>query len=138
MSFGGDFYSLSDDQLKSILDAGLDGEAFLGNQLKERPSECFSRGTRVWYELTKLLATENACGTEITDAIPEGGGYSYSPDVRITAEALRHLTTDDLRSRYAMLETELSFEEINSVVDELVQFYSRVANSGNAVIFNIR
>ncbi|WP_144289841.1 DUF1877 family protein [Ideonella sp. A 288] len=137
MSYGGDFYALSDDQLTRILSGQLDGEAFLRNGLPERPADCFTGGEAVWHELTKLLGPENACGVDITDAVPVGGGCSASADVQRTAEALTVLTKDELRHRYAVLDTRESFESLYAVVLGLVSFYRRAGKAGHAVLFNI-
>jgi len=137
MSFGGAFYALTEDQLKRVLSGSLDGEAFLKGRSTEKPAECYSSAEQVWYELTKLLASENGCGAEATEVVPEGGAYSYSPDVRMTAEALTLLTKNELRSRYASLDTSFTFEAVYQAVIGLVSFYRRADRSGHAVLFNI-
>jgi hypothetical protein len=67
MSMGGDFYALSDDQLKRL----LAGELAYADFLSKGPRECLSRFEPLWYELSQVLAEEEGCGREQSQVIPE-------------------------------------------------------------------
>ena len=135
---GGNFYALTDDQLNRILAGSLDGDAFLSGTSAEKPAACFSHGELVWYELTKILAAEDGCGANTTDAVPEGGAYSHSSEVQETSASLETLTEEEIRLRYSGLDTPHSFDEIFKAVVGLSAFYQRTQSAGHAMLFNIR
>ena len=64
MSMGGDFYALSDEQLTRLLEGDLAYADFLYDGPGEHPRECFSQYEHLWYELSQVLADEDACGVE--------------------------------------------------------------------------
>lgn len=137
MSMGGDFYAISDQQLKEMLDGKLDYASFLYNELEEKPRECYSKGETVWFELTQLLSHENACGTENTYDIPEASGYSFSTQVSLIAQALSRLDETELRDRYNNEDIEESFDTIFAVIKDLIEFYQRAAMHNDAVLFRL-
>ncbi len=137
MSMGGDFYALSDDQLTRLLDGSLDYGDFLYDQIEERPRECYAGGEFVWYELTQILAPEDGCGIEQTDAIPEASGYSFSDDVESVAKQLALLDDEEIKRRYGKIETGESFESVLKAVNEVVAFYQRAAANKYAVLFRV-
>jgi hypothetical protein len=91
----------------------------------------------VWYELTQILAPEDGCGIEQTDAIPEASGYSFSDDVESVAKQLALLDDEEIQRRYGNIETGESFESVLKAVNEVVAFYQRAAANKNAVIFRM-
>ena len=137
MSFGGTFYALTDSQLKRLIDGSLDGESFLRGRTLETPTERFSGGEAVWYELTKLLGPEDGCGAVGTEVVPEGGAYSYANDVTRISDRLTMLSKSELQRRYVELETTVQFDEIYAAIVGLLSFYRRSAKAGLAVLFNI-
>jgi hypothetical protein len=137
VSFGGTFYAITDSQLKRLLEKSLDGEAFLRGRTSETPTERFSGGEAVWYELTKLLGPEDGCGAVGTEAVPEGGAYSYSSEVARISDQLTMLGKGELQRRYAELETTFQFDEIYAAIVGLLSFYRRSSKAGLAVLFNI-
>ena len=137
MSMGGDFYALSDDQLQRMLEGSLDYAEFLYGEIEEKPRECYSRGEHLWYELTRLLQNEDACGMEQTDAIPEFSGYSVSGDVASTAKRLTALSEDQIRHRHDDENIEAPIDEVLDIVKGVVEFYARAAANGDAVLFRV-
>ena len=137
MSFGGDFYALSDAQLQNLLDGSLDYAQFLDEQLAEKPRECFSEGEIVWFELTQMLEPEYACGIENTDAIPEMSGYSFADDVASIAQDLAALDEATLRERYDEAGMVPEFADMQRVIQGLTAFYQRAAQNGDAVLFRV-
>lgn len=137
MSMGGDFFSISDEQLQRLLDKTLDYRFFLYEEMEEKPCECYSKGEHIWYELTRLLSDEDACGIEQTDVIPEFSGYSFSEDVHYISRRLEMLSEDEIRNRLENEEIEVSLEEISDVVKGLKEFYQRAASKRNAVLFRV-
>lgn len=138
MSIRGTFYAVTDSQLVRLLEGSLGGDDFLAGCSPEAPAEHFSGGEAVWYELTKLLGSEDGCGVEGTEAIPEGGAYSFSADVQRISGRLSALDREELARRYADLETDFAFDEIHAAILGLVTFYQRSAASKLAMLFNIR
>lgn len=138
MSYGGVFYSLTDDQLQRIIAGSLDGESFLQGSSAEKPADCYSEGELFWYELAKILHTENGCGADITEAVPESGAYSYSEDVQRTADALTRLSKEEVRRRHEQLVTGFSYEAVYKAILGLSFFYKRAQRAGHAMLFNIR
>ena len=138
MSIRGTFYAVTDSQLARVLDGSLDGDDFLAGRSPEAPAERFSGGEAVWYELTKLLGPEDGCGVEGTEAIPEGGAYSFSADVQRISDRLSALEREELARRYAELDTDFSFDEIYAAILGLVPFYQRSAATKLAILFNLR
>lgn len=137
MSLGGDFYALSDDQLQRLLDEKLYYGEFLAALLEEKPRECFSDGEYYWFELTRLLAPEDACGVDHTDVIPEMSGYSFAEQVLSTAQALARLSEEKLRQRHSQQGIEQDFGELYSVIQGVIAFYQRAAQQGDAVLFRV-
>ena len=138
MSIRGTFYAVTDSQLARVLEGSLDGDDFLAGRSPEAPAERFSGGEAVWYELTKLLDPEDGCGVEGTEAIPEGGAYSFSADVQRISGLLNALEREELARRYARLDTDFSFDEIYAAILGLVPFYQRSAAAKHAMLFNLR
>lgn len=137
MSMGGDFYALSDNQLERMLDGALDYAKFLYDDLEEKPRECFSKAEHCWDELMKLLSDEEACGQEVTDAIPEISGFTFSGEVAAIASRLAQLTAVEIQSRHTALGLDGEWESMYSVVKSLVEFYQRAASNGDAVLFRV-
>jgi hypothetical protein len=137
MSMGGDFYALSDDQLTRLLDGTLGYGDFLYDEIEERPREYYAGGEFVWYELSQILAPEDGCGIEQTDAIPEASGYSLSDDVESVAKQLALLDDEEIKRRYDQVETSESFESVLKAVNEVVDFYQRAAANKEAVLFRV-
>ena len=117
MGMGGSFYAVSDDQMIRALSGTLPWDAFRSNALDERPAECFSDGEHVWFELSKLLDPEHACGRHQSDRLPEAVGCNHALNARLTALALGRLDLVELETRYAALDTEWSFDEVHAAGD---------------------
>lgn len=132
----GDWYAFTDTQLQQVLDGKLDWWRFLFNELPEKPRECFSQAEPYWNEIRELLS-DDVCGLEIADQIPEGTGYSFAEDVQDIAHELSRLTEDDLRKRYARLDLEPSFDDLYQLVQALIDFYQRAAMNHDAVLFRV-
>lgn len=137
MSMGGDFYSMTDEQLEKLLNEEVDYFKFLNSDVDPKPRECFSKAEIIWFDLTKLLAEESACGSEMTDVIPEMSGYSYAEEVKSIAHSLIALSEDELKERYAADDFENSFDEIYPLIIQLIEFYQRAAQHGDAVLFRV-
>jgi len=137
MSMGGDFYANSDEQLTRLLDGTLNYDEFFCDEIEDRPRECYSGCEWVWYELTQILMPEDGCGVEITDAIPEALGYSYSGDVESVAEALAMLDDEEIKLRYSKIKAKEPLEDVLRVIKELVVFYQRAAANKDAIVFRV-
>jgi hypothetical protein len=134
---GGDFYALSDDQLRRLLAGELAHDAFLRAAGAERPREAHSQAAQVWYELSQVLQAEGACGTEQSDKIPEMVGYSYSGEVQGIAQKLASLAEGELRTRCAGALMEASVDDVVTAVQGLTAFYQRAASNKDAVLFRV-
>lgn len=134
---GGDFFALSDDQLRRLLAGELAHQAFLGAGGGEQPRESHSQASQVWYELSQVLQPEGACGTEQTDRIPEMVGYSYSQQVQSIAQQLAKLAEPELRTRCAGALMEASVDDVVAAVQGLTAFYQRAAANQDAVLFRV-
>lgn len=134
---GGNFFALSDDQLRRLLAGELAHEAFLGATGPERPRETHSQASQVWYELSQVLQAEAACGTEQSDRIPEMVGYSDSGQVRAIAQRLAKLPEPELRTRCAGAMMEASVDDVVRAVQGLTAFYQRAATNQDAVLFRV-
>src|SRR5262245_16509353 len=137
MSMGGDFYALTDNQLTSLLEGALEYGKFLYDDTGERPHECLSRYEHLWYELSQVLADEEACGVEQSDAIPEMCGYTFSRDVTSIARMLERLDEAAIRDRCEQTGVDAPYEQIWSAVQDLSAFYRRAADKGNAILFRV-
>lgn len=135
MSLGGDFYALSDQQLEDLLDGSL-GLAFLYDDLDEQPRECYAKAEDAWYELTQILGPEMNVYSEKTDAIPEASQYSWANETAALAESLAGIDTATIERRYkSEMETDLA--TIKRYIKDLVAFYQRAAQNGDAVLFRV-
>jgi hypothetical protein len=134
---GGDFYAISDDQLKRLLAGQLDYKAFLQAGGGEQPRESFAKCQPVWYELSQVLQAENGCGAQQTSAIPEMCGYSSSAEVQETARKLLALAQADLRSRCGEAIMEAPVDQVVEAVKGLTDFYQRAASNKDAVLFRV-
>ena len=133
----GDFYALSDDQLKRLLAGELDHAQFLQGAAAEKPRENFGQAKGVWYELSQVLQGEAACGAEQTDKIPEMVGYSFADQVRTTAAGLAALAEAELRKRCDGALMEATPEQVLQAVQDLKAFYLRAAANRDAVLFRV-
>lgn len=136
MSLGGDFYALSDQQLEALLDGAL-GLAFLYNELEEQPRECYAGAEQAWYELTQILGTIMSDYSEQTDAIPEMSQYTWADDVPKLAEKLARLDEAHIENRYNGDEMETDLATLKGYIQEVVGFYQRAAQNGDAVLFRV-
>ncbi|MES2945987.1 MAG: DUF1877 family protein [Pseudomonadota bacterium] len=137
MSMGGDFYSITEDQLTRLLEGDLAYGDFLYDSEGEQPRECFSQFERLWYELSKVTQEENGCGVEICDVIPEICTYSYPDDVAETSEMLAGLDEATIQERCEEEGIETPYQEVWAAVQGLKDFYQRAANNGDAVLFRV-
>lgn len=137
MSMGGDFYAVTDDQLNHLLSGKLDYGDFFYDVGIEQPHECLSAYEHLWFELTQVLALEQACGVEQTDAIPEASGYASASDVPAIAQALAHLDFDTVQARCEELDIESGGDAMWLAVQDIAAFYQRAAHHGDAVIFRV-
>lgn len=136
-SGGGDFYALSEDQLKRLLAGELDHAQFLAAGGGEQPRERFAQANAVWYELSQVLQAEAACGKEQTTAIPAMAGYSYAAQVQATAGQLAQLAEPELRTRCAGALMEASVEQVLAAIQALTDFYRRAAGNQDAILFRV-
>lgn len=136
MSFGGDFYALSDLQLEQLLEGSL-GLSFLYNEDPEQPRECYADAEHAWLELMQLTTPEMSGYSEQTDAIPEMSQYSYSDDVKIIAQALADLDEDTVAERYEQIEAQEDLENIQIYIKDLTAFFQRAAQNNDAVLFRL-
>ena len=133
----GDFYALSDDQLKRLLAGELDHGTFLQGQGGEQPRERFGEAKAVWYELSQVLQAEGGCGAEQTTSIPAMAGYSYADKVQATAAQLAKLAEADLRQRCEGALMEASVDQVLQAVRALTAFFQRAAGNRDAVLFRV-
>ncbi|WP_137936768.1 DUF1877 family protein [Chitinivorax sp. B] len=141
MSMGGDFYAMTDNQLDDLLSGELNYSEFLHNELAEAPSDQFTKGEHVWYEITMLLKEESVSGYDHTDAIPEQSGYSYANEVQSIAAELSRLDRETLERRFAEraagLGTRESFETVYPILTGVIEFFQRAASRQQAVLFRV-
>ena len=133
----GDFYALSDDQLKRLLAGELDHAQFLQGAAGEKPRESFGQAKAVWYELSQVLQAEAACGAEQTDKIPTMVGYSFSPQVQSTAAKLVALADAEIRTRCESALMEATPDQVVLAAQGLKAFYQRAAANNDAVLFRV-
>jgi hypothetical protein len=134
---GGDFYALTDDQLKRLLAGELAHADFLKKGAGEQPREAFAKVAPVWYELSQVLQGEAACGAEQTDKIPEMVGFSYSQQVQATAGKLAALAEAEIRTRCEGALMEATVDQVLAAVRDLQGFYQRAAANNDAVLFRV-
>jgi hypothetical protein len=134
---GGNFYALTDDQLKRLLAGELAHAQFLQAGGGEQPREKYAKAEQVWYELSQVLQGEAACGAEQTDKIPEMVGYSYSQQVQATAARLAALGDAEIRTRCEGALMEATPDQVLAVVKDLKDFYQRAATHKDAVLFRV-
>ena len=134
---GGDFYALTDDQLKRLLAGELDPAQFLQAAAGEQPRERFGEASEVWYELSQVLQPEAGCGAEQTTAIPAMTGYSYSQQAQATAAQLAKLAEPELRVRCEGALMEASPDEVLAAIRALTAFYQRAAGNQDAILFRV-
>ena len=137
MGMGGDFYALTDDQLERLLDGRLAYGRFLHFEGEEFPRECLSDFEHFWFELTQVLAPEDACGAMQGEEIPELCGYSDSEQVARTAARLEALDEAMIRRRCERADIEAPLEEIVQAVHAVIAFYRRAAQRQSAVLFRV-
>ena len=137
MSMGGDFYALTDAQLRRLLEGDLPYGDFLYDGSSEQPRECLSRFEHLWYELSQVLADENTCGVEQSDAVPEMCGYSFSQDVSQTAKMMEILHEATVRDRCEARGIESNPVEVWEAVQALTGFYHRAADNNDAILFRV-
>jgi hypothetical protein len=134
---GGDFYALTDDQLKRLLAGELDPAQFLQAGGGEQPREHFGEAAALWYELSQVLQAESGCGAEQTTAIPAMAGFSWSQQVQATAGQLAKLADAQLRTRCEGALMEASADQVLAAVRALTAFYQRAAGNQDAVLFRV-
>lgn len=137
MSLGGDFFALSDEQLRRILEGTIDPDRFFGHDEQEQPSACYAGAELVWFELQQLLSPEDACGRQVTSAIPEMSGYTFASEVPSIADDLGRLDSAILQRRIARLGLEENGAALLQIVGEVTDFYRQAADSGSAVVFRV-
>ena len=137
MDNGGEFFALTDDQLRRLLAGELAHASFLRPGGAEQPREAHPDAAHVWYELSQVLQSEAACGAEQTDRIPTMVGYSYSAQVQSTAAQLAALAEPELRTRCEGALMEASVDEVIAAVRGLTAFYQRAAANQDAVLFRV-
>jgi hypothetical protein len=133
----GDFYALSDDQLKRLLAGELDPAQFLQGAGSEKPRENFGQAKGVWYELSQVLQAEGGCGAEQTTAIPAMAGYSYADKVQASAAQLAKLAEAELRKRCDGALMEASVDQVLEAVRGLTGFFQRAAGNRDAILFRV-
>jgi len=133
----GDFYALSDDQLKRLLAGALDHAQFLQGGGSEKPRENFAQAKGVWYELSQVLQAEAGCGAEQTTAIPQMAGYSFADKVKATADQLAKLPEAELRARCDSALMEAPVDQVLEAVRALTAFFQRAAANGDAILFRV-
>ncbi len=136
-SGGGDFFALSDDQLKRLLAGELDHSQFLQSHSGDKPRERFAEASAVWYELSQVLQAEAACGAEQTTVIPAMAGFSYAGQVQATAGQLAKLAEPDLRKRCEGALMEASADQVIAAIRALTEFYARAAGNKDAILFRV-
>ena len=137
MSMGGDFYALKDEQLSRLLQGDLAYGDFLYDGPGEHPRECLSQFEHLWYELSQVLADENACGVEQSDAVPEMCSYSFSRDVSDTAKMMESLNREAIRRRCEGAGVEAPVDDVWEAVQALTAFYRRAADNNDAVLLRV-
>jgi hypothetical protein len=136
-SGGGDFYALTDDQLKRLLAGELAHADFLSAAGGEQPRERFAQASACWYELSQVLQGEAACGAEQTTVIPAMAGYSYAAQVQATAGQLSKLAEPDLRKRCEGALMEATVDQVLAAIRALTDFYARAAGNKDAILFRV-
>jgi hypothetical protein len=134
---GGNFYALSDDQLKRLLSGELAHAGFLQAGGGEQPRETYAKAAQCWYELSQVLQGEAGCGAEQTDKIPEMVGYSSSQQVQATAGKLATLAESEIRRRCDGALMEATVDQVLAAVRDLQGFYQRAAANKDAVLFRV-
>ena len=137
MSFGGDFFAMTDEQLEGLVDGSLE-LAFLYGDLEQKPREVYSDAEYAWYELTQILGSMMMSYSESTDAIPEISQLTWASDVAALASELADLDAATIEALYNdSEEMGCSLEELKGYIQGLTAFYQRAANNGDAVLFRV-
>lgn len=137
MSLGGNFFAMTDKQLQSLLDGSLELD-FLYGDLAEKPREVYAQAEWAWLDIIRVVEDDTAGLAEQTNDIPETSQYSWAAQVKKIAPKLAALDDVTFESRYGELDgAETGPEELKKYIDEVVGFFQRAAQHGDAVLFRV-
>ena len=141
MSMGGDFYAMSNKQLEDVLAQEVDWSAFLYGELDEKPRDVYSELNWHWYAMSRIFSAEGLHGSEFAEHIPEITSYAFAHEAGDHIDVLNNLSEDELKQRFDGLDEEerggLTFDELMTYFNSLKEFFKRVNENQNAILFRV-